>query len=350
MLNFMEKSCHVKNKPERLINMEEIIKPIYIVNSLLGLFPYSIKYNKAKKIYETVNKSMYINSLCSISFMLIIYTFSILYTKNIMQSPEDVKMIEVIRTKINYVSELSTLVIFITVAYICAYLHRDKYIKALNMIISTWYDVTSNSKSQAILSDLRLHVNIVTIATLFIIIIAQFVMNFTRNSSIWKIFLVTFTFDMSQAIQFILLALHYTLVMMLVAILESLNDHCLSLTFNNKIIVRDVVEVKPKVMITLRQMELAYIKAFEIKIFINEIFQGPVLVSALQCFHSIVSESHTIYHGVLVENSFSVHDTLHCFIWIVYQILKIYSLSYAGNLLKLKVSTITVTLRISPMT
>lgn len=337
MLSFKEKFCHVKNITERLINIEEIIKPIYIVNSLLGLFPYTIKYNKTKKIYESVNKSMYINSLCSISVILIIYIFSILFIKNIMQTPEDVEMIEVIMTKINYVLELSTLVIFITVAYICAYLHRDKYIKALNMIISTWYDVTNNSKSQAILSDLRLHVNIVTIASLFTVIILQFAMNFTRNSSIWKIVLVTFTFDMSQAIQFIVLALHYTMTMMLVAILENLNEHCLLLTFNNKIIVSDVVEVKPKARLTLRQMELAYIKAFEIKIFINEIFQGPILISSLQCFHSIVSEAHTIYHGVLVENSLSVHDTLHCFIWIVYQIFKIYSFSYAGNLLKLKV-------------
>ncbi|CAH0715685.1 unnamed protein product, partial [Brenthis ino] len=97
--------------------------------------------------------------------------------------------------------------------------------------------------------------------------------------------LVTITFNLPQTLQLITLALYYAFVMMVAAILTNINEHCLELAKEKRTPVSGFLEVKSK-SITLRQMELAYVKAFEIKTYINEVFQGPILASTIQCFHS----------------------------------------------------------------
>ncbi|XP_050351044.1 putative gustatory receptor 59f [Nymphalis io] len=257
-------------------------------------------------------------------------------------------MTEAIVTKMNYVLELIALLIFCLVVYICAFLNRGKYVKVLNMINSTWCDLPINNNSQNILSNLKFHVNFIVMGSLFTVVIIQFSVNFSRNSTVWKMILVALTFNLPQTIEFTALAFYYSLVMMLVAILANINEHCVKLTMNKTIILSELTEVKSKSAVTLRQMELAYVKAFQIKTYINKAFQGPILACTLQCFHSIVSESHIIYHGVVVGNTVSSHDVINCSIWIAYQIFKIYCLSYAGNLLKLEALKIGQTLHNIP--
>ncbi|XP_046966220.1 uncharacterized protein LOC124534404 [Vanessa cardui] len=257
-------------------------------------------------------------------------------------------MTEAIMTKMNYVLELVTLVIFCLVVYICAFLNRKKYVKILNMIISTWCDIPINSSTQNILSNLKFHVNIVVMGILLIVVIIQIAVNFSRNGNIWKVILVALTFNLPQTIEFTALAFYYSLVIMLVAILTHINKQCLILTKNNKVLVSEFTEVQTKSSVTLRQMELAYVKAYEIKTYINKAFEGPILACAIQCFHSIVSESHIIYHGLVLGNTLTTHDIVNCSIWIAYQILKVFSLSYAGNSLKLEALKIGQTLHNIP--
>nr|XP_026492358.1 uncharacterized protein LOC113398015 [Vanessa tameamea] len=245
-------------------------------------------------------------------------------------------MTEAIMTKMNYVFELITLVIFCLVVYICAFLNREKYVKLVNMIISTWCDIPINSSSQNILSNLKFHVKFIVMGSLIMIVIIQIAVNFSRNSNIWKVILVALTFNLPQTIEFTALAFFYSLVIMLVTILANINNNCLILTKNTKVSVSEITEVQTKSTVTLRQMELAYVKAFEIKTYINKAFEGPILACTIQCFHSIISESHIIYHGVVVGNTLTTHDVVNCSIWIAYQLLKIFSLSYAGNLIKLE--------------
>ncbi|XP_039753358.1 uncharacterized protein LOC120628803 [Pararge aegeria] len=279
---------------------------------------------------------------------MVVFAFLALHIQDVFLSSENASMTEVLMTQMNYVLELVSLVMFCAVAYISAFLNRASYLKIINTVTTTWYDTPPNRRNQSILSRLQFQVNFIAMGSLFAVLTLQLVVNFTRDNSLWKMILVALTFDLTQIIQFVTLALYYVLVMLVVALLTNINEHCLELVRDKKSISNGVIKVKSKQFVTLRQMELAYVKAFEIKTYINEAFQGPILASAIQCFHSMVSEAHIIYHGVVVEKNLTTHDVINCSIWIIYQILKIYLLAYAGNLLKLEALKIGQTLHNIP--
>ncbi|XP_023934843.2 uncharacterized protein LOC112043591 [Bicyclus anynana] len=324
------------------------MKPIYIVASLFGLFPYRIKFQDHTNYFIINRKSVYVNSLCGISVVLVALAFLALHIQDVFVSSENVSMTEVIMTQINYVLELVSLVVFCAVAYTSVFLNRAYYLKILNTLTTTWYDTPPNRRHQNILSRLKFQVNFVAMGSLVTVVILQVAINFTRDNSLWKMILVAMTFNLAQIIQFVTLALYYVLVMLVVALLNNINEHCSELVRDKRSLSDGVIKVKPKHLVTLRQMELAYVKAFEMKSYINEAFQGPILATAIQCFHSMVSEAHIIYHGIVVERSLTTHDVINCSIWIVYQILKIYLLAYAGNLLKLEALRIGQTLHNIP--
>ena len=307
------------------------------MTSVLGLFPYSVKFDKAKNIYKIKHRSIYINSLCGVSIVLIIWSFLALHIQEVLQSPDTISMTEAIMTQINYILELINFASFCVVAYSCSFLNRTKYVKVLNMVVGTWLSLPDNGKNKKNLCRLHFQVKIITMVSLIIVIVMQVCVNFTRENSLWKMVLVTITFILPQTIQFITLALYYAFVMMVVAILTNIKELCGELAKRKNQSVSEFVEVKAK-CITLRQMELAYVKAFEMKTYINEIFQGPILASTLQCFHSIVSEAHIIYHGLTIGQYMSTHDVINCSIWIFYQLLKIYALAHAGSSLKYEVN------------
>lgn len=336
MFNFCKKYFFSKPQVNELIHIEGIIKPLYLVTSMLGLLPYSIKFEKSKNLYKVMRNSIYINSLCGISIVLIILSFLVLHLQEVIMHTENVSMIKAIMTEMNYILELINLFIFCVVAYVCAFLNRVKYVKVLNMLISTWFDFPKCVNSKKILRGLQFQVKIVTMVTLFILTLLQVCINFSRQNTLWKMILVTTTFILPQTLQFITLALYYAFVMMVAAILTNINEHCLELAKEKRTPVSGFLEVKTK-SITLRQMELAYVKAFEIKTYINEAFQGPILASTIQCFHSVVSESYIIYHGLVAGGILSTHDLVNCSMWIIYQLLKVYILAYTGSFLKLKV-------------
>ncbi|CAH0398436.1 unnamed protein product [Chilo suppressalis] len=96
-------------------------------------------------------------------------------------------------------------------------------------------------------------------------------------------------------------------------------------------------------------MEMAFIKACEVKQSINKAFQAPILATAMQCFHSMVSEAYIIVHGAIENRTLNTHEVVNCSVWIMYQILKIYVLAYSGNLLKQKVFRIGQTLHNIPI-
>lgn len=140
MFNFCKKYFFSKPQVNELIHIEGIIKPLYLVTSMLGLLPYSIKFEKSKNLYKVMRNSIYINSLCGISIVLIILSFLVLHLQEVIMHTENVSMIKAIMTEMNYILELINLFIFCVVAYVCAFLNRVKYVKVLNMLISTWFD------------------------------------------------------------------------------------------------------------------------------------------------------------------------------------------------------------------
>ncbi|XP_072948762.1 uncharacterized protein [Epargyreus clarus] len=316
------------------LHFQNIIKPLYIVMSLLGLFPYSVNFVKNKHGFDIIPRSIYANSLCGVTVCLLIFAFLALHIQEVLLSSESINLTEALMTQINYVLELLTLITFSVVAYVCAFLNRTKYVKMLNQITSSWYDLPANNNSANLLKNLRFQVNVVCMGSLLVIVILQVSVNYTRDNSFWKMILVTFTFNLPQMVQFVTLAFFYILVMMVVALMTNIRWHCQLLKNTNTL--DGFIQVQNRPSLTLRQMELLYIKVFEIKTNINEAFQGPILITTLQCFHSMVSESHIIYHGLVVHKSITTHEIMNCSIWIMYQIWKIYCIAYSGHLLKLQ--------------
>lgn len=342
MISFSKKRSLSKprTRKNRVLFIQEIVKPIYIVASLFGLFPYRLRFKKHANYFIIIRKSVYVNSLSGISIVILVMAFLALHIQEVFLSSENITITDVLMTQLNYVLELVALVGFCAVAYISVFLHRGSYIKILNTVTTAWYETPSNSRNQTILSRLKFRVNYVAMGGLSTVVFLQVAVNFTRENTLWKIILVALTFDLTQLIQFVDLALYYVLVMLVVALLSNINEHCTELVQDKSEKWFSEFKVKTKRTVTLRQMELAYIKAFEIKTCINEAFQAPILVSAIQCFHSMVSEAHIIYHGAVVDRDLTVHDVINCGTWIVYQILKIYLLAHAGSQLKLEVGMI----------
>lgn len=335
----LKKVFSTKPTQRKPLYLQDIIKPLYIVTSLLGLFPYSITFVKNRHSFAVIRKSIYVNSLCGVTICLIIFAFFALHIQEVISARESTIFHEFILTQMNYVFELVALIAFCVVAYLCAFVNRNKYITILNQITTTWYSLPPNIHSKKILANLRFQANVVCMGSLTVVALSQMFVNYTRNNSIWKMILVSFTFNLPQMVQFTSLALYYFMVMMVVALMLNIKWHCERLLKDDTTI-DGIVQMRCKSTLSLRQMETIYIKAFEIKTNINEAYQGLILATALQSFQAMVSEAHIIYHGVIVQQSMTTHEILNCSIWVLYQILKVYSLAYSGNQLKEQVSVL----------
>lgn len=314
----------------------KIFKPLYTVLSLFGLFPYSVKFNKVKHEFTIVRKSIYVNSLCAVSTMLFIYTFIGVHIQFLL-SNNDSTLSDALLTQMNYILELDMLVLCSTIAYISSFTNRLNYVKILNDLSSVWIELKNDSSDQ-VLRSLRFHINVVVMGSLSIVFFLQILVNSTRHDSIWKIILVTFSFILPHIVQMVTLAFYYTLIVIVVSVLENANEHTMKFIKGSHNIPEKCIKVDDKLTIaSLRQMEMVYAKAFEIKRDINAAFQAFILVTTVQCFHSIISEAFIIYHGIVLKTH-DTHSFINCSVWILYQFLKIYSLAYSGNLLKDKVS------------
>lgn len=277
------------------------------------------------------------NLSCGLFYLTIIVFFLAKHLQHIYFSFETSTMIEAIMTEINYITELMNLTIFCITAYFCAYIYRYKYVEILNVLASRIDPPNNNSLK--ILNGIRFQINVVAMGWIGLTIILQFCVNFTRADSIRKKLLVLFTFNLPQIIQFTVLAFFYVLVMMKVGILRNIREQTTQVTREKNIFAYGLSNANSnQKTMTLRQMELLYIEVSEVKQMVNEVFEAPILVTMIQCFHTIVSESHIIYHGVVVQKNMDLHSIVNCSVWIMYQLIKVYAISRAGNVLKREVT------------
>ncbi|XP_022814161.1 uncharacterized protein LOC111347973 [Spodoptera litura] len=316
------------------LNVRQIFKPIYIVLTFFGLFPYSIKFNNNKRGLTIIKKSIYINSLCSVSYILLLFTFCGLHMRYVVDSIGDTVMTREVLTQMNYNVEMASFLIFCVTAYFCAFKNRNIYVKIINKIANN----TDTSNIESNLKKLRFQTNMI-IVYLVLVSLLQVAVNWTRDDSLWKALLVHMTFLVPQLIQFTVLAFYYVLILMLVVLLKNIRLHIANLSMAKTIVMDHYVKSEDKVL-TLQYVESLYEIAFEIKRDINNVFQMPFLFTTVQCFHTMVSESHIIYHGLVVEKDFSRHNIVNCSIWVIYQIFKLYIMSRSGHLLKHEVSKI----------
>ncbi|XP_045487099.1 gustatory receptor 68a-like [Pieris rapae] len=160
-----------------------------------------------------------------------------------------------------------------------------------------------------------------TLIVILILIVLQIYFN-TKQENILQKFVAGITLNMPQVIQFCFLAFYTTQVRCITAILARITEHCNSLKLSDE------------ANMSIRQMELIYMKVFEIKMDINKVFEGPILVSLFQSFHALVSEAYLIYYAGLHTSNTSKTFVYNNGVWVTCQFMKIYLLSYSGNSLK----------------
>ncbi|XP_045517835.1 gustatory receptor for bitter taste 66a-like [Pieris brassicae] len=154
-----------------------------------------------------------------------------------------------------------------------------------------------------------------------ILILLQIYLN-TNQANIVQKFVVGITLNLPQVIQFCFLAFYTTQVRCITVILARITEHCKSL------------KVSDEANMSIRQMEMVYMKVFEIKMDINKVFEGPILASLFQSFHALVNEAYLIYYAELHTSDTSKATVYNNAVWITCQFIKIYWLSYSGNTLK----------------
>ncbi|XP_049873450.1 uncharacterized protein LOC126371995 [Pectinophora gossypiella] len=277
---------------------------------------------------------------------MILITFLLAHIQNIRTDNETTTFTDVVITQANYILELAALYLYCIILHVCTYLHRYDYVHFQNTMAAAWAQAGEANRNY-LLRSIRLKVHVV-IATLLFLFALQLCINSTRSDNLWKIILVTFSFILPQMIQFISLAFYYILLMIVGALLSDINMQLESLTKPKLIYDEFIVKVVERKSVSLRQMELAYLGAFELSKGVNDAYNGPLLISTIQCFHCIVSEAHIIYREIIVS-TYTAHTLANGSIWIIYQLLKVYCVAFSGSLLKKEALKIVQTLHKIPI-
>nr|QYF65486.1 gustatory receptor 29 [Pieris rapae] len=136
--------------------------------------------------------------------------------------------------------------------------------------------------------------------------------------------------NMPQTIQLFFHGFYTVLVILLAAVLCKITEQ-----FNSPTQTVSIIEVRPiQRHLTLVDMKSLYIEVYEIKLIIEQAFKAALIYSLLQSFHSLIAESYFIFYGILYSKNIPTYLIFNCAEWILCQVIKVYSISYSGNLLK----------------
>nr|AST36352.1 putative gustatory receptor GR68.4 [Cydia fagiglandana] len=322
-----------KNEELRLL---QIFKPLYIVLSFLGLIPCSIEFPQGNVDCIILHKSAFNHSCCAFLTLLLVYVFFGLHVYEVLTSREENALADDQMAKANYIIELVTQFTFCNATYFCAFRYKDIYMSILKEITRSWDDLPYVNRG-IILGRIRVKVNCGVIGSICLILLTLTAVTYAGSSSLWKRILITISFNLPEMIQFILIAFYYVLILMVVALMKNIEDHCRmfmkarrSTSIKNS---SSKVELG-RIPVTLSQMKCVYVKALRVKRQINAVFQAPIMLSLFQCFHTMVSESYDICLGLLYQDNFTTHNLIENSYWVLLQLLKIYALARSGSLLK----------------
>ncbi|XP_063536181.1 uncharacterized protein LOC134745962 [Cydia strobilella] len=320
-----------RNEELRLL---QIFKPLYIVLSFLGLIPCSIEFPRGNVDCIILHKSAFKHSCCAFLTLLTVYVFFGLHVYEVLTSREETVLADDQTAKANYIIELVTQFTFCNATYFCAFRCKEIYVSILKEIARSWDDLPYVNR-RIILGRIRARVNCVIIGTICLIPLTLTAVTYAGSSSLWKSILITFSFNLPEIIQFILIAFYYVFVLMVVALLKNIEDHGRMFMKARRSIKNSSSKVDlGRIRITLSQMQCVYVKAIRVKRQINAVFQAPIMFSLFQCFHTMVSESYDICQGLLYQDNFTTHNLIECSYWVLLQLLKIYFLARSGSLLK----------------
>uniref|UniRef100_A0A0V0J1A1 Gustatory receptor n=1 Tax=Cydia pomonella TaxID=82600 RepID=A0A0V0J1A1_CYDPO len=336
----------VVNHEEELCLLQ-IFKPLYVLLSALGLFPLSIKFPDG--IYKTnVDlKNSTINSAFTIFMIIVIHGSFVFHLQELNISSKDNAMTESKMTLINFTVGLIIQVLFCTVSFFRVMYDRKIYITILNDMADCW-ERMAMGKRRLILGRLRVQVNCVVLPSVLLSFLLILISQYTEiDLNIWKLILISLTFDLPELIQIAMLTFYFVLVLIIVALLKNIEEELiliLHVAKNNR-----NYPVEADMRMDMGEIMKVYVKTLGLKRQVNAAFQTSILVALMSTFHLLVSLPHLMYHGLTFQTNFSTHAIIECSAWAVNQLIKLYFLSRSGDLMTSQVNEIGRTIHNIPI-
>lgn len=318
------------------INLDVIFNPISKILTFFGLLPHGIKFSEAKGSYMIAQTSLYFNMVTATCVSLLCTICFVWHIQEIYAASDASSFQAVFLTILNYIVEMALFLFLCIVSCVKAFLDRNRYLDILNTIAFTWKEFPFLSDTM-ILKNIRAHIIFVMMGFFYTMILIHLIIHTTRNDGPIKIMLVLVTFVLTDIIHYVVIGFIRVVVLLAAATLENITEHLKALAKLEQMN-QGIRKIETKSIIeSLREMEGVYTTIFQVTREMNNCFQGMILLFALQCFHSMLSEGYVIYHGLAVECFMTTHEIINCSTWILFQFLKIYILSHTGQLLKVEV-------------
>ncbi|XP_063363799.1 gustatory receptor 68a-like [Cydia amplana] len=317
------------------LNFLQILKPLYILLSFLGLFPQGIQFSDGTQNITKTSK-ISINLACSFLTIVTTHVFFILHLLELNASSKENTMTEDYVTEMTYTICLVLQMFVCTVSYFCAIRDRNMYIIMLNSMADYWNALAKGQKRQ-ILGRLRVKVNCVVLGAMLVLFHLLSVVTYTGTSDIWKNILISLTFNLLELIQWAVIAFYFVMILMVVALLQNIEEEFRVISDPRNLRFVSVKAYLGHDIVFLRDM---YVRTMDIKRQVNAAFQAQILVALAMTFHELVSTGHLVYHGLSYQSDFTPHDVAECCCWVLNQFVKLYILGQSGSLLKSQVNRI----------
>lgn len=235
---------------------------------------------------------------------------------------------------INYLIEIILLIAITIVSYFCIYYYRHLHIKNLTAVALTWTEL-ANSPAKHVLKQFKFITWTLILGWLILLIGGYTILCCIIKSGVW----VTVSVVLPEMVPSGVVAFYNVMGLMVASLLKNIEHQCGMLTDNDKLENIGFVRVKPKQFRnTVSELELAYKKTLEIKRDINTAFQAILMIITLQAFHTVLTESHELYRGLVKTGTFKVINVIQSLHWIIYQTLKMYAISFPGTVIENEVS------------
>ncbi|XP_063383602.1 uncharacterized protein LOC134669916 [Cydia fagiglandana] len=318
-------------------NIVELFKPLYVLLSITGLFPYAIELPKGRHDTIIIRKSLISHSLGALLFIAFL---SFYFTQKIQILMNTAAMSSV--TNITNIMEITVALLCAIVIYFSAFRNANTYVHILKDIASCWADLCHVNVTPILVFLRRL----LTYPALVWLVIFSYVQITLFVIGTQKVYKQLIFFTVPDAIPSLIVAFYSAMVLLIICLLKNIEEHCQIIVNAKRVrtafaIDCSVTNVRTvtsggstKDWVCLENLEQVYVKVLEIKQDINNAFQAPISLIIIQCFHGILSDAHTLYSEIVVNMRFDAHLLVEQVFLVLYSLAKMYALTFTGTLLK----------------
>ncbi|XP_073956522.1 uncharacterized protein [Choristoneura fumiferana] len=292
------------------LSLLQIFKPLYFLLSVIGLFPSSIKFSSGNWGRTIVSKPTIINLACTLIMSVTICIFFCLHLLELSVASKNNSFTENKVTLINFITNMGLMLLVTIITYISAFTNRNLYINILNEMAACWADLPHSTRG-VILGPLRIQVNCVVLGYLSLLLIVQLAVTSTETVTKYKMALIAMTFNLPEMIQFTQLAFYFIMMKMIIAIMKKIEENFAMIAHMRMVrrMGNDYVGLKiGSSLESLRRVRGVYARTLAVKRQVNAAFQGPLLFTLAQGYHSIICDAHILYHGIIFQDDFTIHD------------------------------------------